>query len=29
MNAPVDVAQHRAEANSKYGIIDCDVHPYP
>src|SRR6201994_594773 len=29
MNAPVDVAQHRAEADSKYGIIDCDVHPYP
>ena len=29
MNAPVDVLQHRAEATSKYGIIDCDVHPYP
>ncbi len=29
MNAPVDVAQHRADANSKYGIIDCDVHPFP
>ena len=29
MNAPVDVARHRAEASSKYGIIDCDVHPYP
>ena len=29
MNAPVDVAQHRADATSKYGIIDCDVHPYP
>jgi predicted TIM-barrel fold metal-dependent hydrolase len=29
MNAPVDVAQHRADASSKYGIIDCDVHPYP
>ena len=27
MNAPVDVTQHRAEASSKYGIIDCDVHP--
>ena len=29
MNAPVDVLQHRADADSKYGIIDCDVHPYP
>jgi predicted TIM-barrel fold metal-dependent hydrolase len=29
MNAPVDVAQHRTDANSKYGIVDCDVHPYP
>lgn len=29
MNAPVDIAAHRAEASSKLGIIDCDVHPYP
>ena len=29
MNAPVDVVQHRADANSKYGIIDCDIHPFP
>ena len=29
MNAPVAVAQHRADANSTYGIIDCDIHPFP
>ena len=29
MNAPVDVAQHRDDAKSGFGIIDCDVHPYP
>ena len=29
MNAPVAAAQHRADANSSYGIIDCDIHPFP
>ena len=29
MNAPVDVTQHRAEARSGFGIVDCDIHPYP
>ena len=29
MNAPVAVAQHRADANSSFGIIDCDIHPFP
>jgi hypothetical protein len=29
VNAPVDIAAHRAEAESRLGIIDCDVHPYP
>jgi len=29
VNAPVDIAAHRAEAGTKLGIIDCDVHPYP
>ena len=27
MNAPVDIRPH--PANSRLGIIDCDVHPYP
>ena len=29
MNAPVDIAAHRAEAGNTLGIIDCDMHPYP
>ena len=29
MNAPVDVKQHREDADTKFGIIDCDIHPYP
>jgi uncharacterized protein len=27
MNAPVDIRPQRAD--SRLGIIDCDVHPYP
>ena len=29
MNAPVDVMQRRAEADTRLGIIDCDIHPSP
>lgn len=28
MNAPVDVLERRSEAETKLGIIDCDIHPY-
>ena len=27
MNAPVDVLERRADADSRLGIIDCDIHP--
>jgi predicted TIM-barrel fold metal-dependent hydrolase len=29
MNAPVDIRQSRTDADSTYGIIDCDIHPFP
>ncbi len=29
MNAPVNVLQHSTEAGSRYGVIDCDIHPFP
>jgi predicted TIM-barrel fold metal-dependent hydrolase len=25
----VDIAAHRAEADDRFGIVDCDVHPFP
>ena len=27
MNAPVDVMERRPEADTRLGIIDCDIHP--
>ena len=27
MNAPVNILQYRAE--TRYGVIDCDIHPFP
>ena len=29
MNAPVDVLQRLDDADSRLGMIDCDIHPYP
>jgi hypothetical protein len=29
VNAPVDMAAHRAGADRRLAVIDCDVHPYP
>jgi predicted TIM-barrel fold metal-dependent hydrolase len=29
MNAPVDVPRLHADADARFGIIDCDIHPFP
>jgi predicted TIM-barrel fold metal-dependent hydrolase len=29
VNAPVSIPRERVDADARYGIIDCDIHPFP